>query len=56
MVPHKFLILDLDPCFKSAIEEFLSEGPYEILFAQDGIDGLKTSKKARKESSNVSKV
>ena len=44
MVPQKVLILDGDPDFKSAFEEFLSQGPFEIFFAKTGLDGLENSK------------
>ena len=33
MAPQKVLILDVDPDVKLALEEFLSEGPYEIYVA-----------------------
>ena len=46
MEPHKILILHGDSNVRFALEEFLSEGPYEILFTRTGIDGLKISQKA----------
>lgn len=46
MEPQKVLIVDGKPDVKSELEEFLSEGPYEIYFATTGLDGLKIPKKA----------
>ena len=47
MEPHKVLILDGDPAFKSALEEFLREGPYEILFGHTGTNELEISQKGK---------
>lgn len=49
MVPQKVLILEGNPDVKLALEEFLSEGPYEIYFATTGLDGLKIPKNRRLE-------
>ena len=43
----RFLILHGGLDARFAFEEFLSKGPYEILFAQSGMDGLKISRNAK---------
>lgn len=45
--PYKTLIIEGDPAFRSVLEEFLKEGPYEILFVQTGTNGLKIPPKGK---------
>ncbi len=45
--PYKTLIIEGDPAVRSVLEEFLKEGPYEILFVQTGTVGLKIPPKGK---------
>ena len=47
MEQRKILIVECDPAVKSALEKFVKEGPYEILFVQTGSNELKIPQKGK---------